>query len=174
MRDNTPALIVLILITGSLLGMAGADLYLDRRDEQVEEPPDPILTTIEHEIAYVRGDIRDLRVILERGIVTIPSKPHVRIAPNVEGMLTPQISRVLGLALAWSVRENKSVDINSFNDSSHIRRSLHYLNLAIDLDVGGDRLVDLTVLGAFLVLHLPGEYDVIVHDGHVHVEWEEE
>ena len=159
-----------------LAGMLLIGLYIGStvwRSDPPPQSPDPILTTIEHEIAYVRGDIRDLRVILERGIVTIPSEPHVRIAPNVEGMLTPQISRVLGLALAWSVREGKSVDINSFNDSGHIRRSLHYLDLAIDLDVGGDRLVDLTVLGAFLVLHLPGEYDVIVRNSHVHVEWEE-
>lgn len=173
---------IAVVITASVIGIVSA-LAIGAAIRDVvgdigvsPNPPDPVIAGLEHNEGLLRSlaaDVADLKAIIERGIVTIPSEPHVRISPNVEGMLTPQISRVLGLALAWSVREGKSIDINSFNDGKHIDGSLHYLDLAIDLDVAGEDRDDLMALGDFLITHLPSGYQVMVNREHIHVEWDE-
>ena len=50
--------------------------------------------------------------------------------------------------------------------------SLHYADLAVDLDTAGDQLGDLVDLDRFLAENLGGGYDVVLEPDHIHVEFD--
>jgi hypothetical protein len=154
----------MMFVLGATLGVAVTTRVMDH--------PDPVAIDLTPNLARVERELINLIATVERGIIIPPDEPNIRISPKVKGMLTPEISRVLILALVWSVQEDKVIDINSLNDSKHMVGSLHYQDWAIDLDIAGDRRVDLEKLGLFLISTLPEEYDVIIGRDHVHVEWD--
>jgi hypothetical protein len=138
----------------------------------IATPPLPEPPVVPGYVLDIREDLREIRKALDGGILTLPSRPHISLSPTLRGELQPEIARVLGLALVWSSRIGIGLDVNSLNDRRHRWGSLHYDNLAVDLDTEGDRTEDLRSLGEFLVLYLPLGYDIIVEYDHVHVEWE--
>lgn len=154
-----------MVVLGATIGIAVTTRVMDH--------PVPTVIDATPALARLEREIVDLRAVVERGLIIPPTEPNIRISPRVRGMLTPEISRVLILALVWSVQEDKVIDINSLNDSGHMVGSLHYQDWAIDLDIAGDNKVDLEKLGMFLISTLPEEYDVVVNWDHVHIEWDQ-
>ena len=96
-------------------------------------------------------------------------KPDVRIA-----VFTPRLGDVFAAACTWSLRSRVDVEINSINDGPgvHLATSLHYFDLAVDLDTVGDRPADLLALAEYLRCTLDPQYDVVFEGDHVHVEWD--
>ena len=100
-------------------------------------------------------------------------KPEVRI-----GFLMPQLAEILAAAARWSVSTRVEVEVNSANErvNGRLPESLHYVDLAIDLDTVGDRTDDLTSLYVYLARTLPPGYDVVWEakgDARwIHVEWD--
>jgi hypothetical protein len=96
-------------------------------------------------------------------------KPEVRI-----GFFDERLARVLEVAALWSSRARIDVEINSVNDGPgvHLPNSLHYQDLAIDLDTVGDKQPDTQALAEWLRVQLPPGYDVLFEANHVHVEWD--
>ncbi len=96
-------------------------------------------------------------------------KPEVRI-----GIFTERLGDVLYHATLWSLAARLDVEVNSVNDGPgvHQATSLHYFNLAIDLDTVGDKEVDTLALAEWLRRWLHPQYDVVFEGDHVHVEWD--
>jgi hypothetical protein len=100
-------------------------------------------------------------------------KPEVRI-----GVLTAPLSEILYHASVWSVRTSVDVEINSVNEhvAGRLVNSLHYVDLAADLDTVGDRTPDTEALRDYLTQVLPPGYDVVYEvkgDARwIHVEWD--
>lgn len=96
-------------------------------------------------------------------------KPEVRL-----GYLDAKLADVLTAACLWSVLTRVDVEVNSINDGPgvHMAGSLHYFNLAIDLDTVGDKPADLEALADYLRRWLHPQYDVLFEGSHVHVEWD--
>lgn len=96
-------------------------------------------------------------------------KPEVRI-----GLFTARLGAVLEAASAWSLRSRVDVEVNSVNDGPgvHLATSLHYFDLAVDLDTVGDKLDDVRALAEYLRRWLDPQYDVVFEGTHVHVEWD--
>jgi len=80
---------------------------------------------------------------------------------------------VLSVAAIWASRSGVPVGINSLNDHRHQRRSLHFADLAVDLDTQGDHPHDLYTLWVFLTASLDTRYDVIHEGDHIHVEYDQ-
>ena len=83
-----------------------------------------------------------------------------------------EIAIVLHHAAAWSAIAGVPVDVNSLADKVHSEGSLHYWDLAVDLDTAGDRVAHLAQLHGYLARVLPPQYDVIQEPTHVHVEYD--
>ena len=96
-------------------------------------------------------------------------KPEVRIS-----RFTARIGDVIEHAAAWSLLSRVGVEVNSINDGRgvHASSSLHYQDLAIDLDTIGDQKSDLDALTTYLRRWLHPQYDVVFEGDHVHVEWD--
>jgi hypothetical protein len=96
-------------------------------------------------------------------------KPDVRI-----GYFSARLGDVLERASQWSLRHQVDVEINSVNDGPgvHLPTSLHYSDLALDLDTAGDKAADLERLAEHLRVWLDPQYDVVYEGDHVHVEWD--
>ncbi len=99
--------------------------------------------------------------------MAISFKPEVRF-----NLFLPEMAKVLELASYWSAMNKMNVELNSGNDSAHMSGSLHYFDLAVDLDTAGDKPEDLKSLHTYLSKTLPIGYDVIFEKNHVHVEWD--
>jgi hypothetical protein len=99
----------------------------------------------------------------------IQFKAEVRI-----GRFTERLADVLLHAAAWSLVSRVGVEVNSINDGPgvHMATSLHYFDLAIDLDTVGDKSSDLEQLAEYLRRWLDPQYDVLFEGNHVHVEWD--
>lgn len=68
----------------------------------------------------------------------------------------------------------KDLTITSANDSQHMRGSLHYKDLALDIrtrDLTKDETVGLKEL---LEIHLGPDYDIIIESNHIHIEYDKE
>lgn len=97
----------------------------------------------------------------------------LRFAPGVHvKYFNRRLSDVLEYASAWGILSRIVVDVNSIDDKAHGARSLHQWSLAVDLDTDGDRSADLQRLHGFLARYLPPEYDVVLEQDHVHVEFD--
>lgn len=83
-----------------------------------------------------------------------------------------EIALVLHHAAVWSTLTGIGAVVNALADSQHQANSLHAWDLAVDLDTDGDRLAQLLQLHGYLARNLSGEYDVVLEDDHVHVEWD--
>ena len=83
-----------------------------------------------------------------------------------------EIAIVLHHAAAWATISGVAVDVNSLADKQHSEGSLHYWDLAVDLDTAGDRAAHLAQLGGYLARVLPPQYDVVEEATHVHVEFD--
>jgi hypothetical protein len=99
----------------------------------------------------------------------IQFKPEVRIA-----RFTSRLATVLEHAAAWSLISRVGVEVNSVNDGPgvHMATSLHYFDLAVDLDTVGDKAGDLQQLAEYMRRWLDPQYDVVFENNHVHVEWD--
>jgi hypothetical protein len=99
----------------------------------------------------------------------IQFKTEVRV-----GRFTARVGDVLEAAGAWSLLSRVGVEVNSINDGPgvHAKESLHYADLAIDLDTVGDKPSDLEALAEYLRRWLDPQYDVVYEANHVHVEWD--
>lgn len=97
----------------------------------------------------------------------------LRFEPNVRvGFFHSELGRVLEAAAWWSARSRIDVVVNSISDGTHRANSLHYFDLAVDLDTEGDQVGDLRNLHAYLARILDRAYDVLLEGDHVHVEWD--
>ena len=95
------------------------------------------------------------------------------------GFLEAPVVEVLNQAAIWSARYGSDVIITSMNDHEHSRRSLHFKNLAVDLQVTKK---DAPFKPAMVLLdqHLRGTlglgFDVVFdspgHYNHIHIEWD--
>jgi len=96
-------------------------------------------------------------------------KPEVRV-----GLFNDRIGDVLVAASAWSVRNRVDVHVSSINDGPgvHMASSLHYFDLALDLDVINDKPEDRFAFAEYLRRWLDPRYDVVFEADHVHVEWD--
>jgi hypothetical protein len=83
-----------------------------------------------------------------------------------------EIALVLHHASTWAAVSGVAVDVNSLADKSHSAGSLHYWDLAVDLDTAGDRAAHLAQLHGYLARVLAPSYDVVLEATHVHVEWD--
>ena len=97
----------------------------------------------------------------------------VREPPRVRGQWRRELVHVLNLARIWSSRRRTTVHVNSLNDHLHMDGSLHYRDLAVDLDTAGDVHGHLWDLYGFLAINLAGGYDTIFERDHVHVEFDD-
>jgi hypothetical protein len=99
------------------------------------------------------------------------------------GFLEAPIVEVLNQAAIWSARYGSDVIITSMNDHDHTSRSLHYKNLAVDLQVFKGPPPNTSPSKPALVLldqHLRGAlglgFDVVFdspgHYNHIHIEWD--
>lgn len=96
-------------------------------------------------------------------------KPEVRV-----GIFSCRLGDVLGVVSTWSVRHRVDVHVSSINDGPgvHMATSLHYFDLALDLDVINDKPEDRFALAEHLRRWLDPHYDVVFEADHVHVEWD--
>jgi hypothetical protein len=99
----------------------------------------------------------------------IQFKPEVRI-----GYIDERLMLILQAAAIWSYQTRVGIEVNSINDGPgvHMVGSLHYRDLAIDLDTVGDKAADTQALAEFLRVWMPPQYDVLFESNHVHVEWD--
>lgn len=84
------------------------------------------------------------------------------------GSLRRETLHVLNLAHIWAARTGETVWVTSWNDHVHRENSLHYRDLAIDLDTSA-QLWDLYV---FLRSRLPQPWQIFHEQNHVHSEWD--
>jgi hypothetical protein len=101
--------------------------------------------------------------------MSVRFKPEVRL-----GYLDARLADVLQACCTWSTQMRIEIEINSINDGPgvHMKGSLHYVNLAIDIDTVGDKPDDLAALAEFLRQWMAPQYDVLFEGTHVHVEWD--
>ena len=95
------------------------------------------------------------------------------------GFLEAPVVEVLNQAAIWSARYGSDVIITSMNDHEHSSRSLHFKDLAVDLQVMKE---DAPYKPAMVLLdqHLRGAlglgFDVVFdspgHYNHIHIEWD--
>lgn len=92
------------------------------------------------------------------------------------GFLEAPIVEVLNQAAIWSARHGSDVIVTSLNDHEHTSKSLHYKNLAVDLQVHGVGKPALVQLDRHLRGVLGLGFDVIFdtpgHYNHIHIEWD--
>lgn len=89
---------------------------------------------------------------------------------NLDGLQLPML-----IALWWAGKEYRaqgmeSMTITSARDGKHMKGSLHYCGCAVDLRIWG--LPDAKGLANRLRRNLSQEFDVILEDTHLHVEFD--
>ncbi len=67
---------------------------------------------------------------------------------------------------------HETLHITSIRDGQHSKGSRHYIGLAIDYDVIGLDKSDFESIAEEIRARLTTEFDVIVHTGHIHVEFD--
>lgn len=84
--------------------------------------------------------------------------------------LTPQM--VLALVIAQSLFDdlNEELTITSAVDSKHGKGSLHYQGNAVDLRTRN--LSNPSEVATRLQTNLGAEFDVVLEDTHIHIEWQ--
>jgi hypothetical protein len=96
-------------------------------------------------------------------------KPEVRI-----GYFNEHLCDILRNAALWSLKERIDVHISSIHDSAaHMATSLHYYDLAVDLNPDTMSSSDRSRLVDWLRRYLPdSEFDIVLENTHIHVEYD--
>ena len=98
-------------------------------------------------------------------------KDYENEVPNIWGLQLP-MQRVLKEAdLLWK-EHNKELVITSARDGIHSAGSLHYYGLAVDLRIWGFSINTKHQIVKDLQDILGDGYDVILHESHIHVEYD--
>lgn len=81
---------------------------------------------------------------------------------------------LLAIAVAESLfkRRDAAVVVTSGRDSKHGKGSLHYLGNAVDLRTSDVGFVEAGAVASELADCLGDQYDVILEDDHIHVEFD--
>lgn len=95
----------------------------------------------------------------------IKVKPDVRFT-----CLKPEIYSIFPILDELWDEEGLTCWITSANEGTHASNSLHYKSLAIDLRRWG--LDDPKSFVQTLQRELGADYDVVLEDNHIHVEWD--
>ena len=97
----------------------------------------------------------------------IKLKPGVRIAG-----IRPEITRALQIAAGLFAAENLDCVVTSVVEGRHGRNSLHFVGLAVDLRRRG--LSDAKKFSSDLRKALGADFDVVLEETHIHVEFQPE
>ena len=98
----------------------------------------------------------------------------IMIKPGVQLLgLSPQI--LLAIIVARQVYADRNIDtttITSVTDSQHSPTSLHHVGHAVDLRTRNIPMPLRPAVAADLKRCLGAEYDVVLEDTHIHIEWQ--
>ena len=68
---------------------------------------------------------------------------------------------------------NRELVITSATDGKHLKRSLHYKSLALDIRTRDMEFNEAQLIASDLRKHLGQKYDVVVEKDHIHVEFDQ-
>ena len=94
----------------------------------------------------------------------------------------PELIKILRLCAMWSNRSGQDIRITSLNDHDHSDTSLHYEDLAVDLQVltatGSPNFQAMAALAKYLRRHLGPSFDTVhgedaQHARHIHLEYDD-
>lgn len=96
-------------------------------------------------------------------------KNEVRI-----GVLRWQLTDMLEVLCDWSLLHRIDVHVASVNDSLplHQAHTLHQFDLALDCNPDTMAPQDRESLAEYLRRWLPPQYDLVLENDHIHVEWD--